>query len=200
MKRWQNCVRNHRCRKKGRGRKVLKKIIPALVVLALAASLVQAEVTQNVKVPVTMYVEIPCPESQILSLTGDLHMLYALTMDENGGVHVKSHVQPQNLKGEIVWPDDAPNLGAKYNGTGVTQYERNIKKGETYTYINNFRMIGQGKAPNLTVHVTLHTTVNANGDITTDVVNVKSDCKEKKPAPSKGETVATKWGKIKSQY
>jgi hypothetical protein len=68
---------------------------------------------------------------------------------------------------------DGPNLGAKYQATGVTQDTFNWKKGQTYTYINNYRFLGQGQAPNLTIHETWHVTVNANGTLTAVVDNVK---------------------------
>ena len=177
---------------------MLKKIIPTLVVLALAASVVQAEVIENEKYPVTWWAWIPCTGDEVL-LEGFMHVLITETMDAKGGFHWKYHVQPQKLQGEVVWPPDSPNLGAKYNATGLTQDTFSGKKGETYTFINNYRMIGQSKAPNFMVHETWHITINANGEVTAVVDNYKVKCKVK-PAPSKGDTAATKWGKIKSQY
>lgn len=174
---------------------MLKKIIPTLVVLALAASLVQAEVLVNEKNPVMWYTWIPCTGDEVI-LEGFMHVLITGTVDANGGAHGKYKMQPMNLQGEVIW---GPNEGAKYNGTGGTQDQWNMKKGETYTFINNYRMIGQGKAPNYMVHETWHVTINANGEVTAVVDNVKVSCKGK-PAPSKGDTVTTKWGKIKSQY
>lgn len=177
---------------------MLKKIIPTLVVLALAASLVQAEVTYNEKLPVTWWVYPPCT-GDVVELGGYVHALWTWTEDANGGIHMKWS-ESCKLQGEVVGPPDSPNLGAKYNGTiNFHFYQWNIKKGETQTVINNLRMIGKGKAPNFTVHYTRHITVNANGEVTAVVDFEKVKC-EVKPAPSKGDTITTKWGKIKSQY
>jgi hypothetical protein len=45
-----------------------------------------------------------------------------------------------------------------------------------FTFINNFRIIGQRDGNNLLVHQTVHVTVNANGDVTTIVDNQSIDC------------------------
>ena len=38
-------------------------------------------------------------------------------------------------------------------------------------------MVSQGSAPNFTAHVTLHITVNAQGELTAEVVEVRSECR-----------------------
>jgi hypothetical protein len=47
----------------------------------------------------------------------------------------------------------------------------------TFTYINNFRMIGQGPGNNFLVHTTNHVTINANGEATATVDNTSTECK-----------------------
>jgi hypothetical protein len=140
-----------------------------IVVLTLGLALpAQAAVTQNIKQPTTMVVVIPC-NGDVVILEGDMHILMTFTLDGNGGVHVKSHFQPQNLKG-------TSEAGNSYIGAGVTQDNLNTKVGETSTYINNYRMIGKGQAPNFMVHETWHITINANGEVTAEVDNVKTTC------------------------
>jgi hypothetical protein len=176
----------------------MKKFVAVSIFVLLMASLtslVHAKVVVNDKVPTGWLQIIPCSGDEVL-LEGRLHIVITETVDKNGGLHLKGHFQPMDLKGEVI---AGPNEGAKYNATGVTQDNWNIKKGQTITYINRYRMIGQGKAPNFSVHETWHITINANGELTADVLNVKITCKPE-PAPAKSSTVATKWGKIKRGY
>ena len=76
----------------------------------------------------------------MIVVSGFLHYLFNVTIDARGGFHVKQHNQPQGLSGVGLTTCD------KYQGTGVTQYSENLSPGVTYSYVNNFRMFGQGKA------------------------------------------------------
>jgi hypothetical protein len=44
------------------------------------------------------------------------------------------------------------------------------------TFINRFDMIGQGQAPNFSVHETFHVTVNADGSVTSFHDNFSITC------------------------
>jgi len=143
----------------------------ALMGLALPPN-ARAEVVVNTKTPIAIGVFIPC-SGDFVVLTGDLHTLITSETDANGGIHFKSHFQPQGISGIGV-----PS-GDKYQGTGVTQSQTNDSSSLAFetTFINNFRIIGQGKGNNFLVHQTIHVTVNANGDVTADVSNISVDCK-----------------------
>jgi len=160
----------------------MKKLaIIGILILAVALTLAMvlpasAAVTQNDKVPTDRWEWVECANNgngELVHLTGDLHVLSAVTDDGAGGFHVKWHFQPQGISGvgEIT--------GDKYQGTGVTQWQLNAKPPFPYeeTYVNNFRIIGPGKGNNLLVHQNLHITVNANGEVTAEVDNVKIECK-----------------------
>jgi hypothetical protein len=45
------------------------------------------------------------------------------------------------------------------------------------TYVNNFRIIGQGPGNNFLVHETMHITLNAAGILTVSHDNINVDCK-----------------------
>lgn len=134
-------------------------------------------VTNNYEVPYEMYPWIPCAldgNGEYIHLTGRLHILECIIFDNVGGNHVKIHYQPKDLKGTGL------ESGDKYQGTGVTQETQNLNGIEfpySYTYVNNFRMIGQGKGNNYLVHETWHITINANGDLTAFVDNWSVECK-----------------------
>jgi len=145
----------------------------ALVLMGLALPPnARAAVVVNVKAPLTFVAVIPCSGDAVL-LTGDLHTLITAETDKNGGLHFKDHFQPQGISGIGV-----PS-GAKYQATGVTQDHENIHSGlaSEFTFIDNYRIIGQGPGNNFLFHTTVHVTVNANGDVTATVLNTSVDCK-----------------------
>jgi hypothetical protein len=61
--------------------------------------------------------------------------------------------------------------GATYHATGETQGTTTIKAkgGISDTFVNNFKIIGEGSAPNFLQTDVIHLTVNANGDVTATV-------------------------------
>ena len=136
-----------------------------------------AEVVSNTRIPFTSFVGfVPCANGGagefIVGVGGEIHVLIALT--ENGSVIVaKEHFQPQ---GETAV---GLNTGDIYHATGVTQnrFTFTNQNGETFAYVNNFRMIGPGPGNNFLVHESFHFTVNANGDTTFVHDNFSIECK-----------------------
>jgi hypothetical protein len=134
-------------------------------------------ITSNAVVPVVLAVNVPCANGgagELVLLSGNLHLLNHITLDGAGGAHFKTHAQPQGVSGTGL------ATGARYQGTGVTQETDNFNAGglpAEFTFINNFRIIGQGPGNNFLVHVTLHMTVNENGETTADVVNASTECR-----------------------
>ena len=165
-----------------RGRTVKAAAMTAVLVAILtAAGLFQArqaaaEVVQNTRVPTTIGVFVPCANGgagEFVVLSGDLHVLSTVTNDGAGGFHVGGHFQPMGITGTGLITGD------KYQATGVTRYDFNVKPPfpSENTYVNNYRMIGQGPGNNFLVHATAHVTVNANGDVTATVNNYSTTCK-----------------------
>lgn len=145
----------------------------AFIALPTSAASTQA-VQTNIKVPVSIPVFIPCAAGgagELVVLSGNLHVLLRFTVDHAGGIHAASHFQPQGISGL------GQTTGDKYQGTGVTQDEFNAKVGVEETFINNFRIIGQGPGNNFLIHETFHITINANGVVSAFVDNVSVDCR-----------------------
>jgi hypothetical protein len=46
-----------------------------------------------------------------------------------------------------------------------------------FTYVDNYRIIGPGPDNDFVYHVNYHTTINTQGEVTTDKANSKVDCK-----------------------
>jgi len=105
-------------------------------------------------------------------LSGNLQVLFHFTLSANGSYLVDSRNQPQGVSGAGL------SSGNKYRATGVTNDHFRISAlPYEETYINNFRIIGQGPDNNFLVHETFHVTVNANGELTAFVGNFSIECK-----------------------
>lgn len=133
----------------------------------------RAEVLVNTVIVFSQPVFIPCVPEDVL-IQGNLHILVTQTVDGQGGVHYKFHYQPQGVTGI------GSATGTVYHATGLTQGHTNVNSGGlpyTDTYVNNFRIIGEGRGNNYLVHNVFHVTVNANGEVSALVDFTSVDCK-----------------------
>jgi len=133
--------------------------------------------TVNMSVPINLTVNIPCANGgagEFVALSGDLHVLFHVTINGNI-IQLSSQAQPQGVSGLD------QSSGDKYQGTGVTRFDftASLDGSSAFqdTFVNNFRIIGQGPGNNLLVHQTFHVTVTPNGDLTAFVDNFSVDCK-----------------------
>ena len=148
----------------------------AALALAIAAAPAKAEVTENAKIPVEIDIEIPCANGgagELVSLTGNLHV--QTTYVVNGKI-VRGwfHDQPESVSGY------GSVSGDRYEATGVSQgeFKSSLRNEQAIvSFINNFRIIGQGSGNNFLVHQNIHLIINANGDLTTVVDGAEADCK-----------------------
>lgn len=136
-------------------------------------SAVAGGVETNISVPITLNVFVACANGgggELISLNGNLHQLVNVTTDGNGGFHVKQHFQPQGLNGLGLVTGD------RYQGVGVTQTSVNVVASQVRTFVNNFRMIGQGSGNNFNVHQETHVTVNPDGTVAVTHGNLRTSC------------------------
>jgi hypothetical protein len=109
-----------------------------------------------------------------VQLTGEIEIHSHSTEDPNGGTHLSTHIRPSGVVGV------GQVSGLHYRGTGGTfEGEGFAADGYPYVYsfVNNFRIIGQGPGNNMLVHSTVHQTLNANGELTAEVDLSSSECK-----------------------
>ncbi len=159
---------------------LIVKLAFLVLVLALVLSTgiapAQAAATTyhtNIFEPTELYVYIPCAlggMGEYVYLSGPLHVLMVTTYNASGGFMSKTHFQPQGISGI------GETSGDRYQATGETQDIFTGRIGYEYTYVNNFKIIGQGPGNNYMVHETFHYTVNANGSMTAYVDNFSVDC------------------------
>lgn len=149
-----------------------------LLILSVAgAALAQAlTITTNDFVPFALVAFVPCANGgagELVLVQGTLHLQDHITINNNRA-NIKTHAQPQGASGVGL------TTGDTYNATGVTQEQDSIpiiNGAFEFTFINNFRIIGQGPNNNLLVHQTIHQTITPNGDVTTTVVNQSVECR-----------------------
>ena len=147
-----------------------------VAVLAIVIVPGHAAVEENDTTDINLSVFIPCAAGgagEVVDLTGPLHTLVSLTINGNI-VSGFFHFPPQGITGT------GETTGAKYQATGVTQesVKSSLQNGQAnLTYVNNFRIIGQGPGNNYLVHETLHITINAGGTVTVTHDNFSVDCK-----------------------
>jgi hypothetical protein len=105
---------------------------------------------------------IPCTGDLVVVTDAQLHIMTHATIT-GGRISQSSHFQPMGN-----WDGVGLN-GDKYQATGVTRQNQNQSFAGfplEFTFVNNFRWIGQGQAANYQVHQEVHVTVNANGTVT----------------------------------
>jgi len=162
-----------------------KPVISLFIALAVALSLIgmmgttpalaaASTFTVSQSFPINIVVFVSCAAGgagELVELTGNLHDLFTVTFDARGGFHLSVLDNPQGLSGTGF------TTGDKYQGTGETRSNFNGTVGLEETYVNNFKIIGQGPGNNFLVHENLHFTVNANGQVTAFVDNFSVECK-----------------------
>lgn len=130
--------------------------------------------TDNFSIPIDLFVYVPCAAGgagELVLLQGPLHILFQTVVDSRGGIHATTHFQPQGISGTGF------TTGDMYHATGATLDRFNGTVGTTYTYVNNFKIIGVGPGNNFLVHENIHFTFNANGQVTASVDNFSVECK-----------------------
>ena len=156
----------------------MKRIVLLLAVvgttLALATGMALAQATTdtyNETVPVDVIFDNPC-NGEPLHITGEIHILYIVTEDANGGIHIQMQIQPQEYT--------ATGLvsGEQYRGVGVSRDEGYIAPGTVreLTHVNHFSMISEGPTANFLQGVTIHHTFNAKGEPTADILSLNFYC------------------------
>jgi hypothetical protein len=163
------------------GGKIMKATILTIIicVLAVCAGAIlpaNAAVEVNDRTDISLTVFVPCAAGgagEVVDLTGPLHTLVTFTINGNN-ISGFFHFQPQGISGT------GETTGEKYQATGVTQesFKTSLQNGQAnLTFVNNFRIIGEGPGNNFLVHETLHFTIDANGTVTVFHDNFRMECK-----------------------
>jgi len=148
--------------------------VAALAMTMIAPAYAAVQINDKTDISITVF--IPCAAGgagEVVDLSGPLHTLVSVTITGNN-VSGYFHFQPQGIVGV------GETTGNKYQATGVTleSFKTAFQNGQAnLTYVNNFRIIGQGPGNNFLVHETMHITLNAAGILTVLHDNINADCK-----------------------
>jgi hypothetical protein len=142
-----------------------------MIIGVLVFTTAQAETT-NVKLPYSGAIDLSECIGESVDFTGVIHIVNKF-QENNGHLLSMAHVNVK-LDGYGLMSGDL------YQGM---QEEEVIISGQYPEYplestnIINVRFIGKGTAKNFISHVTLHITINANGEMTAQVEDTNADCK-----------------------
>src|SRR5438105_13026129 len=144
--------------------KLMKKNTTIIMFAALALFTVPANAAKQVNdsTDINLTVFVPCAAGgagELVDLSGPLHTLITFTINGNN-VSGMAHFQPQGLSGT------GETTGDKYQATGVTKdssFKLSFQNGQAnQTFVNNFRLIGDGPGKNYLADKEEHITINAN--------------------------------------
>ena len=117
-----------------------------------------------------------CTAGETVVFTGTLHTVSHTTRDANGGFHTKLQF---NIKGQ----GEGDITGAQYVFHQVLNEHANSTGASNETITQTFKVIRKGsdkttKADDFNSRIVVHVTLNANGELTTQVVNFEDEpCK-----------------------
>ena len=138
---------------------------------AAAVAAQATTVTTNETIPLNTTTVNLC-NGDTVTLTGSVHVLSHVTLDTNGGTHVKTLHNFENVMGTGA-------TGTTYRAVSTNNHTMN-NNGSTaqqeFTNVNRVRLISQGLTDNYLLNGTIHTTVNANGEVTSTVTNFTTNC------------------------
>jgi hypothetical protein len=141
-----------------------------LLTLASLASPTQAQAEHirvtTERVPYSEYLREPST-GEVFQVYGTILTVNHYTIDANGGVHAQYHVDTRGT-GESL------TTGAKYTSRTMHQGQVNYSVGDSFTYYTSYVMTftRQGEATpddDYKVTIYLKQTVNANGELTTQI-------------------------------
>jgi hypothetical protein len=143
-----------------------------LLVLGVGTAPASAANVSNVTFRVPADVEInPCFPGDIVNLSGTVHVVTNATADGSGGYHMTQN-SDSRLKGASIttrtgYVSSQNKNDTWYAGTPFPQVEQ-------HTY--DWTLVSQSGTPNYILHMTMHTTVTANGTALPVVDSWRMDC------------------------
>ena len=138
-------------------------------------SLSAAASTQQIVSVISLTRFVSCAnggEGEDVLLSGSFHSVFHVSLDGAGGAHVVVVHNPQGISGIGL------TTGATYQGVGASPQDiSTVRVGEEHTSVVNMRIIGQGPGNNFTIHDNAHTTVLADGTVTSFHDNFRIECR-----------------------
>jgi hypothetical protein len=136
-----------------------------LVGMDIAAATPSAQAATSTILPLHAIRSNDCTGEQI-EIMGTIHLVYN---EQPGGGQI-GHFNYQNTSGIGLTSGDI------FRVTSTDLVHLSAPFPSDITAVSTFHLISQGQGDNLLVHVLYHITVNAQGDITTEVMDLTTQC------------------------
>lgn len=156
----------------------------ALALVAMLAGTTQAATTStsSTRLPVTESGFISCARNgagDYVEMSGEIHIVGHNTLNDDGSTHTLFHINYQNVSGTGLLSGDS------YHASSAAQSNVNAKTlPYTFDFIDNFHVVGQGPGNDFMVHTNMHFTVNANGELTAYVDELRLECRSPGNTPT----------------
>ncbi len=138
-------------------------LIPAVVVLAALAPPAPADAGATITRQSVAGDTFTCDDALFTVTAGTFKVVTKETLSPSGAYHLIVEGNAQGVK--AVGP-----TGATYQVPGGFWIEVNVTPGATVmTQTGVLNVVGQGTAPDFTMQTVVHTTVDANGNVTADI-------------------------------
>ena len=149
--------------------------VAAVAVMPGAAGARAGTFVSNVDVPVNEVVSLTCGTEIIedVYVTGALHVLYHLTVDDAGGMHVEIHDNPHGTSGIGL------TSGTVFRAVGSAQVNSESNGPTEQLDVSRqaiFNLVSAGQTANFNFVAGIHSTVNANGDVTVELSEIRMEC------------------------
>jgi hypothetical protein len=145
-----------------------------LCVFALAGTAIaqSATTTTSVSTEFTSVITTICGAGEQISVTGRVHVLQHITQTPSGMTSRVTHINLQALgTGQVTGEQYVftQNTNVAFN----SQQPAPLQNTETET----IQIIGRGQTEDRYIRALLHTTINANGELTAEVVEFDRHCR-----------------------
>jgi hypothetical protein len=144
--------------------------IMLLVVFAGAPARAQSSpFSPNRRIPFNRTLPTACKERRV-RLNGEFQVQYKITREAGGQTLIEGNINADRITG----------LGLtsrrKYQAVGVGRLESSGPSPTSFTYVFNFALNKSGSTDSLMGHVKFRISVNARGDVNTNVLEANVDC------------------------
>lgn len=141
-----------------------------LVVFGASAAQPQSSpVSAGRRIPFNRTLNTACKEKRI-RLNGEFQVQYKVTRDAGGQTVIEGDINADRINGFGL------TSRGKYQAVGVGRLESSGPSPTSFTYVFNFALNKSGTNDSLMGHVKFRINVDANGGVTTKVIEANVDC------------------------
>lgn len=140
-------------------------VLAALLLLTAPLHAQATSTQENIRVPIEF--QITSCTGEVVNFLGEMHILQHGVGNANSGhftLHINFHLEGTSPSGTRYVVNEHVNSSSTSAGA------------QTFTNEARLVAVAQGPEDNLIVHTFIHTTVNANGEVTSERFVFESDC------------------------